>query len=124
MSNSVKAWRPSQATPHYLSLTVPYSGSQPMNQSLYETVLWRGLGELISQNPKRAKELLTDSPDYSPALYEIGMSGDPKDWPSQILACDQTQKFLGRLNWSAGTSLSLSPSELPNLDAVLESLPL
>ena len=95
-----------------------------MSRSLYESILEDRLRELIGKDPKRAKQFLTDDPEGTPNLYEIGMDGEPKDWPILILASDPMQAWLDQINWSEGTSLSLSPSELPDLEAITEALPL
>ena len=94
-----------------------------MSESLYKSLLQDRLRQLIDKDPKRAKRLFTDNPDVCPTLYGIGMEAQAKDWPSLILASDPMQTLLDRINWSEGTNLSLSPSELPDLEALTEVLP-
>lgn len=95
-----------------------------MTRDLYEIVLSRYLGELIDKDPKRAKLILTDDPEYLPDLYEIAtVWGGPKDWPIQILMCDQMQMVLDEIDWSRGRSLQLGPSQLPGLDALTSEIP-
>lgn len=124
MNNSVRSWRPDLPNLHgSMGLTVPYSGSQPMSRDLYELSQEQRLKELISKSPDQAKKILTSSPDRLPDLYEIATQSDMADWPSRILACGQMQTLLDQINWSKGTSLDLSPSELPSLEQITEALP-
>ena len=95
-----------------------------MTENLYKSLLEERLRQLIDKDPKRAKRLLTDNPEVKPVLYEIGTDGQPKDWPILIVTSDPMQAWLDQINWSEGTSLSLSPSELPDLEAITEALPL
>jgi len=95
-----------------------------MNKNLYEMIFWDRLKELIDKDPKRAKRLMTDCPECCPGLYEIGILGNPKDYPSMILATDTVQGLLDGIDWSAGRRINLSPNELPRLDEILEALPL
>ena len=122
MTSSIRAWRPSLQTQGWAGLTVPYSGNQQMTRSLYESILEDRLREWVDKNPKRVKEFLTDDPEGTPNLYEIGLDGNPKDWPVQILACDQMQTLLAQINWHEGRTLLLSPSELPSLEETLNNL--
>ena len=124
MTNSVKVWRPDQSEPHSQVLTVPYSGSQRMTRSLYESLLESRLRELIDKNPKRAKEILTGTEEHNPDLYRVAMDSEPRDWPPNIVACDQMQMLLNQINWNGeGRVLHLSPSELPDLEAIAAALP-
>jgi hypothetical protein len=93
-----------------------------MTRQKFETLLQNRLEQLITKDPKQAQNLLSASPEYSPALYEIAMQGQAKDWPSQILACDPMQTLLTRINYQKGRSLSLAPSEMPSLQAILEAI--
>lgn len=121
-SNSIKAWRPSPDLHGSEGLTIPYSGSQPMNRSLYETLLEQRLKELIEDDPEQAQQVLSSDPENLSDLYQIAMQGQPEEWPSQILMCGQMQTLLDRINWKKGTSLSLDRNELPSLDQITEAL--
>ena len=122
MSSSVKSWRPSPDLHGSEGLTVPYSGSQPMNRSLYETLLEQRLRKLIEDDPEQAQQVLSSDPENLSDLYQIAMQDETEEWPSQILACGQMQTLLTRIDWKKGTSLSLDPSELPTLDQITEAL--
>ena len=122
MSNLIKVWRPSLDESGYVGLTVPYSGQKPMTRELYEGILEDRLRELIDRNPQRARDLLTSSPEHSPNLYAIGMGEPVQNWPIQIVLCDQTHMRLNQIDFQKGQSLTLKPSELPDLEAILEAL--
>jgi hypothetical protein len=104
-------------------LTVPYSGPpEEMTRQKFELLLQNRLEQLIAKDPKQAQKDLDVSPEYSPALYEIVAMGQPKEWPSQILASAPMQTLLDRINFQKGRSLSLAPSELPSLQEIAEAL--
>lgn len=93
-----------------------------MNRRLYEMILQDRLRELIEENPKEAYYDLSGSPENDPDLYEIAMLGDPKHWPSQILACARMQMLLNRIDFQKGQSLCLEASELPSLATITSIL--
>jgi hypothetical protein len=122
-SKPIKSWRPELPNLHGSEgLTVPCSASQPMNRSQYEMILEQRLQQLVSENPDQARHVLTSSPERLPDLYQIGAQGEPKEWPSQILACGQMQTLLDQIDWKRGTILNLLPSELPTLDEISQAL--
>ena len=124
MTDSIKSWRPNLPDRHGSEgLTVPYSAPQPMSRELYELLQRQQLKKLIGKNPEQAKSVLTSSPELLPDLYQIALQNDPEDWPPHILACDQMRTLLDQIDWSKGTSLNLSPSELPTLEQITEALP-
>ena len=95
-----------------------------MTRELYESLLESRIRELIEQNPKEAYRILSGSVEHTPDLYEIAEGLPEKDWPGAILACGRMQMCLDHINWhKAGQSLNLSPSELPSLEAITETLP-
>lgn len=118
------AWRPLVEGCPEAGLTVPYSGNQPMTRVQYEWVLESRLRELIDKDRKRARVILTDSPDLYPDLYQVVMDCEPDGWPTGIVACGQMQIRLNQVDWeSGGQYRMLRLSELPSLEQITEAIP-
>jgi len=121
MSDSIKVWRP-QGAPEAFS--IPWNGQPVMSKEQYRSLLESRLRELISADPKEAKDLLTGSEEGNPDLYQIAMDGNPKDWAPLIARCDQMQMLLNRIDWKkAGQSQSLDKSDLPSLSDICAMIP-
>ena len=124
MSDSIKVWQPSSKVFGTSNFVVPFKGEGPMTRARYQSLLETRLKELVEEDPREAKELLTDSPEHNPDLYGIGMGSNPEDYPSQILHCDQMQMLLNQIDWSApGQTHSLDRSDLPSLMEIVETIP-
>ena len=88
-----------------------------MNRQLFEMLLESRLRDLIDKDRKQAKILFTNNPEYNPDLNRIAIYDNPEHWPSRIVACDQMQMLLNRIDWSQdGQNLSLPQCELPTLE--------
>lgn len=121
MNDSIKCWRPHGAQEAW---SVPWNGPSVMSKEQYRSLLESRLRELISADPKEARNLLTGSEEGNPDLYQIAMDGNPKDWAPLIVRCDQMQLFLNRIDWKkAGQSQSLDRSELPSLADICATIP-
>jgi hypothetical protein len=121
MSNLTKVWRPHGTQEAW---SVSWNGPPVMSKSQYERLLQYRLEELIEANPKTAYNLLTDSPESSPNLYEIAIHGNKEHWAIQIVLCDQMQMFLNQIDWSkAGQSQSLAKKDLPSLFDICATIP-
>ena len=95
-----------------------------MTRVQYEWVLESRLRELIDKDRKRARVILTDSPDLYPDLYQVVMDCEPDGWPTGIVACGQMQIRLNQVDWeSGGQYRMLRLSELPSLEQITEAIP-
>ena len=59
-------------------LAVPFLGTTSVNRQRYEDLLQDRLEDLMSADPKWAKDLLTVSPEHHPNLYDIALYNPPK----------------------------------------------
>jgi type I restriction enzyme R subunit len=61
--------------------------------------------------------------DYCQNL-EFFSQNPSKDWPAQIMACDQMMMYFNQIDWNkTGQILHIHPSELPSLEEITEDLP-
>lgn len=118
-SEVVKVWKPSGAQDAW---NVLWSGPPVMSRAQYCLQLESRLRELIAENPREAKDVLTGSPEYSPDLYQIALYNDPEAWAVLIVQCDQMMIFLNKIDWNnPGEIQSLLRSDLPSLAETLRS---
>jgi hypothetical protein len=118
----IRAWQPSRNGNHQEALAVRFNGLR-MTRDQYEMQLEARFKELIDQDPQRAHRVLSTSEEHLPDLYEIAIGAPSKDWPSLIMRCGQMQMLLNRIDWRKGRSVSLSPEEMPSLEAMTEAIP-
>jgi hypothetical protein len=120
-SEMVQVWKPSGAQDAW---NVPWIGPLVMSRAQYCLQLESRLRELIAENPREAKNILTGSPECSPDLYQIGLYNNPKDWAPLIVQCDQMMMFLNQIDWNEpGESQSIVRSDLPSFVEILEVIP-
>jgi hypothetical protein len=120
-SEMVQVWKPRGAQDAW---NVPWSGPLLMSRAQYRLQLESRLCELIAENPREAKDILTGSPEYSPDLYQIALRNDPEAWAVLIVQCDQMMMFLNRIDWNKpGEAQSLLRSDLPSLAEICEVIP-
>ncbi len=121
MSDTVAVWQPSSRGTLLPGLAVPFSGLV-MRRQRYEALLQDRLQSLIEADPEQAKQVLTGSPDHNPNLYQVAMSNPLRDWPVQMMMCDQMQIRLAAIDWHKGSRASLPPNEMPGLEELVETL--
>jgi hypothetical protein len=93
MSRLMKAWQPQgERLSHSRGLMVPFSGPpEQMSRELYQDLLRERFQQLINQNPKLAFNILTESVEHNPDLYELATLGCPEGLavadPSRAARC-------------------------------------
>jgi hypothetical protein len=121
MSSLQRVWEPKSQGSFLPEMAVPFKGLV-MTVEQYRPLLEDRLRYLVDQDPAEARELLTASPEHNPSLYQVGMSNPHRDYPVQIMMCDQMLIRLARIDWPLGRIQMLPKSQLPDLRALVEAI--
>jgi hypothetical protein len=120
-SEMVQVWKPIGAQDAW---QVSWNGPLVMSRAQYCLQLESRLYELIAEDPRDAKDILTGSPESNPDLYQIGLYSNPKDWAALIIECDQMRIFLNQIEWTEpGEIQRLAKNDLPSLADVCATIP-
>jgi hypothetical protein len=126
MTSSQRGWIPLVDGVYKINLTVPFNGLKmdpPTYKLLLEDLLREAVERAVEEDGVRgAKAILEMSEESSPNLAQIARTGLPREWPVQIMMCDQMQTVLGQINCQRGKIVSLDPNEKPDLRGILELL--
>jgi hypothetical protein len=120
-SQMVQVWKPFGAQDAW---NVLWRGPLVMGRAQYCLQLESRLRELIAEDPREAKDILTGSPEWNPDLYQIGLYNNPNDWARLITECDQVRMFLNRIDWSKpGETQRLVRGHLPSFADICATIP-